>query len=297
MLSFLSGPVRGSLSFLLIVINTLFWASFLFPVSFIKLIIPVGGFRKLCNVILDGIATNWIACNNLNLRLTNDIEWEVTGVDGLAMDEWYLVLSNHQSWSDILVLQKVFNRKIPFLKFFIKKELIWVPVLGLAWWALDFPFMKRYSKEFLEKNPHLKGKDLETTKKACEKFRSIPVSIMNFVEGTRFTSEKQAKQESPYTRLLKPRAAGIAIVTYAMGEQLSSVLDVTIAYPEGARDIWEFLCGKVRKVRVDVKTMPLDDELVGDYFEDPEFRERFHEWLNRLWADKDRRMERLLGPG
>ncbi len=65
------------------------------------------------------------------------------GVDSLHQRGWYLVSSNHQSWVDILVLQRIFHGRIPFLKFFLKQELIWVPVIGLAWWALDFPFMKR----------------------------------------------------------------------------------------------------------------------------------------------------------
>jgi len=294
MLSFLPGPIRGAISLLLILANTVFWACFLFPLAFLKLIVPIGAWRKACNMVLDAIATNWIGGNNLNLWLINDIKWEVTGMEGLSRDDWYLVMSNHQSWSDILVLQKVFNRKIPFLKFFLKKELIWVPVLGLAWWALDYPFMKRYSKDFLDKHPEMKGKDLETTRAACEKFKTIPVSVMNFVEGTRFTDAKRAKQDSPYKRLLKPKAAGIAFVLAAMGHQLNSIVNVTIAYPGGAGDIWEFLCGKVGEVKVSVDTMPLDEKILGDYFEDPEFRAGFQEWLNGLWAENDRRLESML---
>ena len=56
--------------------------------------------------------------------------WDVEGVETLDRSEWYLVLANHQSWVDIAVLQRIFHRKIPFLKFFIKKELLWLPILG-----------------------------------------------------------------------------------------------------------------------------------------------------------------------
>jgi 1-acyl-sn-glycerol-3-phosphate acyltransferase len=205
-----------------------------------------------------------------------------------------MVLSNHQSWVDILVLQRIFHRKIPFLKFFLKKELIWVPIIGLAWWALDFPFMKRYSQAFLEKHPHLKGKDLETTKKACEKFKTIPVSVMNFAEGTRFMAAKHKLQQSPYKNLLLPKAGGMAFVFQAMGEQLHRIVDVTIAYPGGAKSFWQFLCGKVDEVKVRVRTYPLSGELLGDYFNDSEYRERFQKWLNELWAEKDRQIERML---
>jgi len=294
MLKFLPGSIRGSLSFLLILINTIFWCAWLYLVAILKLLIPVNGWRKFCNRILIAISNNWISCNNLNFRLTNDIRWDVSGVEELEMNEWYLVLANHQTWVDILVLQKIFNRKIPFLKFFIKKELLWVPFLGLAWWALDFPIMKRYSKEFLEKHPHLKGKDIETTRKACEKFKAIPISVMNFVEGTRFTAQKRAGQKSPYKNLLKPKAAGIAFVLATMGEQIKCILDVTIAYPDGAKSLWPFLCGAVGEVRVSVKSLPIHEEILGDYYEDERFREQFQVWTNTLWDEKDKEVDELL---
>jgi len=294
MLRYLPGPVRGILSFLLYVLNTIFWCTPLFFVTFLKLIIPVNRWQRVCRVVLIGIANNWIAVNIFNHWFFNRTTWDVTGLEDLKRYERYMILANHQTWVDILVLQKIFHRKIPFLKFFIKKELIWLPVLGQAWWAMDFPFMKRYSRAFLAKNPHLKGKDLETTRKACEKFKTIPVSIMNFVEGTRFTPKKHRAQESPHTNLLKPKAGGTAFVFHAMGEQIHRILDVTIAYPEGSVNFWSFLCGKVKKIQVRVKAYPLNKELLGDYFNDPEYRERFHQWLNGLWEEKDRQLENLL---
>ena len=294
MLSFLPASVKCVLSFSGMVINTFFWASFLFPITFLKLIIPIKGWRKLCGKVLIFIATNWISVNNLNLALINNIEWDVTGLDNLEMDDWYLVLANHQSWADILVLQKIFNRKIPFLKFFLKKELIWVPIMGQAWWALDYPFMKRYTKEYLEKHPEMKGKDLETTKEACEKFKELPISVMNFVEGTRLKKHIYEKQNPPYKNLLKPKAAGIAYVLAAMGDQMNSILDVTIAYPKGTQEFFGFLAGKSNVVRVSIKKTPVSPEILGDYFNDDEFRKKFQDWLNGVWEKKDLEMDRLL---
>jgi 1-acyl-sn-glycerol-3-phosphate acyltransferase len=294
MLRFLPGTIRGVLSLLLYVLNTIFWTTPLLFIAFLKLIIPIKGWRKICNITLNWIANNWIAVNNVNQRFTSKIRFDVAGIDDLNRNEWYMVLSNHQSWVDILVLQRIFHRKIPFLKFFIKKELIWVPLLGLAWWALDFPFMKRYSSAFLKKHPHLKGKDLETTRKACEKFKTIPVSIMNFVEGTRFSAEKHQKQGSPHRNLLRPKAGGTAFVFQVMGDQLHRIVDVTIAYPDGAKSFWQFLCGKIGEIKVRVKSYPLNKELLGDYFNDSEFRDRFQAWLNTVWEEKDRQIEGLL---
>ncbi|MFP4445534.1 MAG: acetyltransferase, partial [Desulfosudaceae bacterium] len=179
MLRFLPGPLRGVLSIVLYALNTIFWCAPLFSVAIIKFLVPVPVFRRWCGKILVVIALAWVQCNNLNQKLFHKIDFQVTGLEKLNRKDWYLVIANHQSWVDILVLQRVFYRKIPFLKFFLKKELIWVPVLGLAWWALDFPFMRRYSSAFIKKNPHLKGKDIEITRRACRKFAQSPVAVIN----------------------------------------------------------------------------------------------------------------------
>lgn len=293
MLTFLPGVVRGILSFVLYIINTVFWCTPLFVVAFIKLLIPIRLWRILCTKILIVISNGWIFCNNINMKLMNHIKWELTGVENLKRDDWYLVISNHQSWVDILVLQKVFFRKIPFLKFFLKKELIWVPILGVAWWALDFPFMKRYSKAFLKKYPHLKGKDIETTRKACGKFKNTPISIMNFTEGTRFSEIKHRKQNSPYTNLLRPKAGGVAFVLSAMGNQINSILNVTIAYPEHTPTFWDLLRGRVSRIKVNVDVLPVNAEILGDYTEDETYRNSFQTWINSLWTEKDKALSSM----
>ena len=246
--------MKGVLLLGLYVINTIFWTMVIFSVAILKLCVPVPAWRKLCSKVMIGIGNIWIFFNNCSTRFINKIHWDVDGTDGLKMNRWYLVVANHQSWTDILVLQKILYRKAPFYKFFLKKELFWVPFLGLAWWALDYPFLERSSSV---------QKDIETTMRACEKFKTFPVSIMNFVEGTRFTAEKHRRQRSPYSHLLKPKAGGIAFVLAAMGEQLDSILDVTIAYPEGAEGFWAFLCGRVTEIKVRLESLPINEELSG----------------------------------
>ncbi|HRP86619.1 MAG TPA: acyltransferase [Gammaproteobacteria bacterium] len=287
------GTLRGILTMALIVLNLLFWATPLYLVAFLKLL-PVPAWRHQCDRALVSLARNWIGGNDLIFRLTQDIRWDVQGIEGLEPDDWYLVLCNHQSWVDILVLQGVFNRRIPFLKFFLKRQLIWVPVLGFAWWALDFPFMQRHSREYLEKHPEARGQDLAATRRACEHFSRMPTSVMNFVEGTRFTPAKHAAQGSPYRHLLKPRAGGVAFVMAAMGDILHRILDVTVVYPGGAPSLWEMCCGKLRKVvvRVAVREIP-EWARRGDYQDDPEFRARFQDWLSALWEQKDRQFGAL----
>mgnify|MGYP000894753585 CR=1 FL=1 len=298
MLAFLPAPLIGIIALVLYIINTVLCVIPLYIVAFFKFIIPFDGWRKGCGRIINRMANIWIDVNNWNLSFTKNIRWDVQGIDlsSLNPEDWHIVLANHQSWVDILVLQKIFHRKIPLLKFFIKKELIWVPFLGPAWWALDFPFMKRYSKEFLEKNPHLRGKDIETTRKACEKFKTIPISIMNFVEGTRFTSAKHCKQQSPYRRLLRPKAGGVAMVLAAMEGRIRWIVNTTIAYPGGKKGLWDFLAGKVTEVRVRVERLPITEELLGDYYDNPKHRENIQNWLGTLWREKDAQLEELLQP-
>ena len=154
--------------------------------------------------------------------------------------------------------------------------------------------MKRYSQSFLRKNPHLKGKDLATTRKACTKFKHKPVSVMSFIEGTRYTQEKYDKQQSPYSHLLKPKASGVAFVLDAMGEHLNTIVDVTIYYPDSIPTFADFLCGRVNKIQVEVHTTEIPMELSGDYFNDRSFKINFQKWLTQFWHDKDARLNNMM---
>lgn len=277
-------------------LNTFFWVPIVLILAVFKLVIPLAAWRTALTYLLDACAVAWISLNNFNQRVFSRTKIDVTGLEGLSRNDWYLVIANHQSWVDILILQRVLNHRVPFLKFFLKQQLIWVPLLGLAWWALDFPFMRRYSKSFLAKHPHLKGKDMATTQKACEKFKFKPASIMNFVEGTRFTPDKQSRQHSPFKHLLKPKAGGIAFVLNAMGGQLHQLIDVTIYYPGKPPSFWDFINGSVDHIKLHADVKPLEglfpeDLDIMQYFENPVQRARFQQWLNQQWQIKDQRLE------
>ena len=288
MLTFLPTFIRLPLALLLVALNVLAHSAVLLTFAVVKALVPIAGFRRLLSRALVAIAEQWIAVNGFLFAVLTRTRWIVSGAQTLKREGWYLVLSNHQSWVDIPVLQRTFNRRIPFLKFFLKQQLKWVPVLGFAWWALDFSFMQRYSKETLEQHPELRGKDKEATRIACERFRDLPVSVMNFVEGTRFTPEKHARQASPFAHLLRPRAGGVAFVLEALGGILQSIVDVTIVYADGPPTVIDLLAGRVREVRIHVRELPIPADLIhGDYENDEPFRARFQDWINGLWAEKD----------
>jgi len=286
--------LTGCLVTVLLLLNTLVLFGPLMVFALLKLVLP-GRLRDHSSWVVMWIAETWVEIDKLIFALCIPTQWDIRGDEGLRRDTSYLVISNHQSWVDIPALVQALNRRTPFFKFFLKKELIWVPFLGLAWWALDYPFMKRYTKAFLAENPELKGKDLEITKAACELFKRQPVTVVNYLEGTRFTTRKRDDQSSPYPYLLKPKAGGVAFVLAAMGEQLDAVLDVTVVYPgERIPGFWDLICGRVPRVIVDIQTRDLDPALwQGDYENDPEFRETVQRWVNQLWEEKNARIAAL----
>lgn len=294
MLNFLPATLRGILSALLLAINVVVHGAVIVFFGLIKLLLPFRFVRRLLDPVMNRAAESWISGNGLWIALAQKVRWRVEGLEGLRYKGWYMVESNHQSWVDIFVLQKVFNRRIPFLKFFLKQQLIFVPVIGLAWWALDFPFMRRHSESFLKKHPEKRGQDQETTRRACAKFSVVPTSVMNFLEGTRFTQNKHDQQQSPFVHLLKPKAGGLALALNAMGEKFQSLLDVTIFYPEGAPSFWDFLAGRVRQVVVLVNELPIPAYLLnGDYASDADFRAKVQGWVQELWVEKDKTLEAL----
>ncbi|NNJ71559.1 MAG: acyltransferase [Enterobacterales bacterium] len=287
MLRFLPAPLKGILISLFYGINTIFWTIPILVFALLKLIIPWTPWRKICSWAILIMADAWIIGNVFMIHQLNRFEIKLIGEAELETNDWYLVIANHQSWVDILAIQEAFRGKIPFLKFFLKQELIYIPFLGLAWWALDFPFMKRYSKSTLKKKPHLRGKDIETTREACEKFKYLPISVVNFVEGTRYTDEKSARQGDAYQHLLRPRSGGIGYVMTMLGEQIHYILNLTIHYPNGKMTYWDYVTGRINKIEIHIKSIEVDDSLRGNYIEDSVFRASFQTWLTAQWQEKD----------
>ncbi len=288
--------VRGVLVFGLLTVNTIVAFIPLFLLAVVKLLVPLEAVRRPITRALMWIGEQWISINTLILTGSGSAGWRAQGLAELRRDAWYLVVSNHQTWVDIVVLQAIFNRRIPFLKFFIKQQLIWFPLLGVAWWAMDMPFMKRYSASYLAKHPEKKGRDLEATRKACEKFRNTPTSVINFIEGTRFSEEKRDRRESPYRYLMPPRAGGIAIALSSMGELFDAVLDVTLYYPNGAPTFWGMCCGDRVDLVATVDRVEIEPGLAnGDYANDRDFRRDVHRWISAMWGRKDRALAELDG--
>jgi 1-acyl-sn-glycerol-3-phosphate acyltransferase len=288
MLYWLPVVLKAPLAFLLFSCNLALWGTLVTLIGIAKLLSPSATARAFWSKPAHWCYRGWSRYNKLLMELFNKVEWQVSGVAELKKDSWYLLISNHKSWLDIPVLSQFALNRIPEPKFFLKEELKWVPFIGSGSWALDMPFMKRYSQAQVAKNPELKGKDIETTRASCEKFKNTPTTIINFVEGSRFTTEKHKQKRSPFRHLLPPKAGGIAFTLASMGPQFHSVLDVTILYPDNPGHVaLDMLCGRLKRVVVLVEILPVDNEIIGDYFNDEAFRVTFQNWLNQRWLKKD----------
>src|SRR3989338_1333815 len=288
--------LKGLLSLLLYLVNLIVTATAVLFFAAVYFLIPLrSGRRMMQEHVLQKMPMIYAQTNAWIMMISTKNHWDVLGTGELDPNRWYVMMSNHRSWIDILVLKKVFVHHIPPLKFFMKKELLWqLPLAGLACYVLHYPFMSRHSHAEIRKNPKLKGKDLETTKKACQRLREFPVTLINFLEVTRFTEAKKERQQSPFLHLLKPHTGGIATTIQELHDILAGIVNVTIAYPGKTPSVWEFVCGRFDRVVVRYEVLPITSNLIGDYYNDREFRANMQQWLNEIWLQKDSFLQRTL---
>jgi 1-acyl-sn-glycerol-3-phosphate acyltransferase len=287
MLSLLLPPTLVGLIAGAVIIGGVITAGLLFvPFTLLKLFIPIPAFRRACTDVLFAIAHKWAQFNRLIYRLMYPVAWDIDVQGTLDPGASYLLIANHQSIVDIVLMFDQFYSRTPPLCFFLKRELLWMPIIGTACWGMDFPFMSRRSQRA----------DLETTRRFCSRFHARPVTVVNFAEGTRFSEEKRLQRGAQYRHLLRPKSAGLAYTLHAMGEQFAGIIDVTIAYrPSKHPYVWSFLTGEQTGLSIHIDVLPVpQDLLAGDYQNDPAFRERFQAWVNQLWRGKDARLDRMI---
>jgi len=260
----------------------------------LRFLIPVRQFHQLLYKPMHAVYALWAQCNFVIMNMCNKIDWQITGNFELNKSSWYLIIANHQSWLDIFVLSAFTSKHTSTGKYFLKDSLKHIPFLGMACKTLDMPFMKRYSQEFLKKNPHLKGTDIESTRKSCQSFKENPTAIINFVEGTRFTRQKKQHTQSPFNNLLPPKAGGIAFTLAALGEQFDKIINISIVYPDNPGHIMkDMLAGKLTSIVIDVELIDITPDLIGDYFGDTTFKNHFQQWLNGIWQQKDYKIAKI----
>ncbi len=282
-------PLIGILTILLMLLSLFIASGLMIPAMLLKLL-PIFALQRLCSRYCVACARLWVRMNQLVYRALHPLPaascYGRLQIDGVLLPgRSYLLIANHQSWADILILCSSFSGRLPFLRFFLKKDLLYVPIIGLVCWAMDFPFMTRKSGTA----------DIAATRRACEVYKLAPVTVANFLEGTRFSPSKQAAKANSYAHLLRPKSAGLSYTFNAMGEQFSGLIDVTICYqPTSQKLVWSWLCGDQAQLQVQVRIEPLPATLLqGDYSNDAAFRSEFQSWVNALWARKDTALAQL----
>ena len=243
------------------------------------------------------ITNSWLSVNNWLIdHVLPNTQWDISIDENLqlSMQCRYLMTCNHQSWVDTTVNQYFGLTRMPLTRFFTKWELIFIPFVGQAFKILGFPMMKRHSKAQIEKKPALKDRDMQEARKACQQLLSQPFTLLNYLEGTRFTKEKHDQQQSPYQHLLKPKAGGLALALNILGDQIDALVDMTIVYPDGVPGYSEFWLGEVPRIAVNLRKIHIPDWVLGgNYEDDAEYRERFQQWVHELWLEKDQLIESM----
>ena len=246
------------------------------------------------------VTNYWINSNNAMIdNILPRKDWRISLPDDIHIKGKYLLMSNHQSWVDTSIVQYISENRLPLTRFFTKFELIYIPVIGQAFYFLDFPMMRRHSKEAIAKNPALKGKDIEEAKRACALLKGKPFTLLNYLEGTRFTPSKRDKQQSPYRHLLKPRAGGLSLAISALGDDIDGILDMTIVYPDGVPTYGDLWKGNIKRLGVDVRHIKMPDDLFaavqnGGYETDEAIKAEMFDWVEQIWQQKDKLISDML---
>ncbi len=287
--------LRGLATIVLLFFNLLFWGTLVVLGGLVKLCMPTKPSRTRIVRLLAWLAEHWVGGNDAIFDLLLPTKWDISGIDDVRYEGRYLIISNHISWVDIFALFRLFHDRTAFIRFFLKSQLIWFPIAGQACAALEFPFMHRYTPEYLAKHPEKRGKDLETSRRLCRRYRFIPVAILNFCEGTRFSREKHADQASPYRHLLRPRAGGVSFALASLGENLDAMFDVTLAYPGHDITMWDFVSGRVDRIVIRARRLEVPAQFLSAAVTEPgPVREEFKTWIDQVWREKDELLDELL---
>lgn len=265
---------RSAASLFVITANLCFWLPPLLVLALVKLAVPAA--RDRSERAMAWIYRVAVIVDDVWLGRVMGLRWSRPEL-GLDPARSYLVLSNHVSWADILLIQSVIVRQGPLLKFLAKRELIYVPIVGLIIWAFDFPILRRRSRRGADEEKR-RARDLQALRQAGRRVQRAPAALMNFAEGTRFSEVKRVQRSSPYRHLLTPRVGGFLTLTEAVEEGVEGLIDLTLVYPKDV-SFWGFLAGDLPEI--EIRAQRIDSACL------PRTRESASRWLAERWSEKD----------
>ena len=255
------------LTAMVVVINLAFWITPLFILALLKLITrPIAFLRNPLNQLIEQVYRIAAAIDSLWMLRVVGVQVRIHGT--MPDHPAPIIIANHQSWFDIPLLQYAITHQGPILKFLIKRELIWVPVVGWICWALGFPRLNRGAGD------NAREKDYAAIESATAQLSGEPGGLLVFAEGTRFTPTKHANQRSPFRHLLKPRPGGLKIALAYLPKD-TPVIDVTINYNGGETHFWHCLHGANRCIDI-----TLTQYTAGSITD-------ARDWLEARWYEKD----------
>jgi 1-acyl-sn-glycerol-3-phosphate acyltransferase len=99
------------------------------------------------NVACSRMASYWARCSLFWLKLTCNLGFEVRGRENIP-NHPSIILCKHQSAWETIALQVIFPPQI----WVLKRELMYIPILGWAWWAMNaIPIDRSAGREALKK--------------------------------------------------------------------------------------------------------------------------------------------------
>lgn len=276
--------LKGLIAVAFLVSATVLCCLAIYLLAVVRMLTPVRQARSALTGSMDGIVTCWVSGNAWLIRLLRLIEIKTT-IEGVLDNRsiWWILTSNHQSWSDVIIIQVALLNLAPPIKFFTKRELIWVPFVGLAMWLLRFPYVQRHMSESSGRNSSVYEKNRRNMSRAAEQFLHRPISVLSFLEGTRFTAGKHQSQSSPFRHLLVPRTGGLLFTINALGSKTSKIVDLTLNYEGAVPGFWDLLCGRCKAVNIFIQPVEMTDQTQSN----PK------EFVNDLWKRKDDRLTEL----
>ena len=155
---------------------------------------------RILTTAMNGIYRRAVAFDDWCLMHIAGVRWELPELH-LDPRQTCLVICNHRSWCDVLVVQSLIARTGPVVTFLTKRELAFVPVFGIIFWAFRFPLLKRPARG-TQSEAARRESDRQRILAACVAVREAPAAILAFAEGTRFSPAKRERMHSPYGHLL-----------------------------------------------------------------------------------------------